>query len=100
MYRKRYLAQIKAYSKDYKDVDIHAIADPKLFAIVENRIYADSSADALHPTDLPHGRLREVTRTNPATGQRMTTFHGSTTFIHALKMPGRSVINFGTPKAA
>jgi hypothetical protein len=62
--------------------------------IAEEMIYADATAAAMHPIDIPRGEFREITRTDPHTGQRITRFHGTGTFFSQLSAPSRRVTAF------
>lgn len=75
-YRRRLAGDYKSHSKDYKDVDLASISDPKLFDIVEKRIYADALEVAMSPASAPEGGLREITRRDH-TGRNVSTFVGS-----------------------
>ena len=44
-YRRRIMTRLQKYSTDYKEVDLHAIADSQLLTIAE-KIYADAQASA------------------------------------------------------
>lgn len=73
-YRRRILTRLQKHSADYKDVDLHGIADSQLLSIAEKKIYADAQASAASSLDPGEG-LREVIRTD-ATGRRISTFIG------------------------
>ena len=96
-YRKRLASALKVHSSVWKGIDLTPFADDS-FAIAEGQIFADSDAAAQNPTDLPDFVLRPVTRTDPTTGQRMTTFYGKNTFISQLKRPSRRVAHLGVRK--
>ncbi|HCC9234581.1 TPA: NUDIX hydrolase [Salmonella enterica subsp. enterica serovar Dublin] len=73
-YRRRIMTRLQKYSSDYKEVDLHAIADSQLLSIAEKKIYADAQASAASSLE-PGAGLREVIRTD-ATGRRISTFIG------------------------
>lgn len=73
-YRRRIMTRLQKYSTDYKEVDLHAIADSQLLSIAEKKIYADAQASAASSLE-PGAGLREVVRTD-ATGRRISTFIG------------------------
>jgi len=62
LYRRRLARSLQKHSADWNGVDLVAIADTKAFDIAEKRIYADAMTAAMHPTDLPSGVLRMITR--------------------------------------
>ena len=73
-YRRRIMTRLQKYSKDYKDVNLQAIADSQLLTIAEKKIYADAQMSAASSLE-PGAGLREVVRTD-ATGRRITSFIG------------------------
>lgn len=89
-YRKRIASQLQKHSKQWKAIDLIR-ADTAVLDIAESQIYSDAMDVALHPMDLPSGELRSITRVDPLTGQRSTTFHGNTTFFSQMKSPSRFV---------
>ena len=74
-YRKRLAAKFKKHSKDYANIDISAIKDDSLFALVESKIYSDAMEAANSPVSNVGGGLREV-KTRSAAGHQITTFKG------------------------
>ncbi|MDN0028651.1 NUDIX domain-containing protein [Serratia marcescens] len=74
-YRRRIMTRLQKYSTDYKEVDLHAIADSQLLTIAEKKIYADAQASAASSLE-PGAGLREVVRTD-ATGRRISNFIGN-----------------------
>lgn len=72
-YRRRIMTRLQKYSADYKEVDLHTIADSQLLSIAE-KIYADAQASAASSLE-PGSGLREVVRTD-ATGRRISNFIG------------------------
>ncbi|MGQ6297122.1 NUDIX hydrolase [Serratia sp. IR-2025] len=73
-YRRRIMTRLQKYSADYKEVDLHTIADSQLLSIAEKKIYADAQASAASSLE-PGSGLREVVRTD-ATGRRISNFIG------------------------
>ncbi|WP_199637425.1 NUDIX domain-containing protein [Serratia sp. PAMC26656] len=73
-YRRRIMTRLQKYSTDYKEVDLHAIADSHLLTLAEKKIYADAQASAASSLE-PGAGLREVVRTD-ATGRRISNFIG------------------------
>jgi 8-oxo-dGTP pyrophosphatase MutT (NUDIX family) len=95
-YRKRLLGAYKVHSADYKDIDVGIINDAAMLAVVEKRVFADAMQAAMHPVDVPVGQLREITRVDPDTGVRITSFFGQGTFIGAMKRPSLRVTEIHT----
>lgn len=73
-YRRRIMTRLQKYSADYKEVDLHTIADSQLLSLAEKKIYADAQASAASSLE-PGSGLREVVRTD-ATGRRISNFIG------------------------
>lgn len=61
-YRRRLVRDLKKHSPDWKDVNIHAIADESAFSVMERRVYADALDVARSPVTAEPGTLRSVTR--------------------------------------
>lgn len=74
-YRRRLAKDLKAHSKNWKNVNIEAFADDAAFLVAESQIYADAAQAAANPVDLPEGTLRAVTRAD-STGRQITSFYG------------------------
>lgn len=67
---------------------------------IQSDVYADAELAARNPADVEPGTLREIVKTDPRTGQRMSTFVGRGTFIGGLKRPVRRVIGINTKAGA
>jgi hypothetical protein len=75
-YRRRLATELKVHSKDWREVDLCAIADSgPAFDNVERVIYADAAAVARNPIDLGDGELREVVRAD-GSGRQIAEFVG------------------------
>ena len=74
-YRCRLLRRYRHHSKEFADADLAAIDDPKLFAGIEARIYADAKAASATP-DVPAGYLWERVKTD-ASGRKISEFFGT-----------------------
>jgi hypothetical protein len=74
-YRCRLLRRYRHHSKEFADADLAAIEDPKLFAGIETRIYADARAAGASP-QVPLDHLREIIRTDQS-GRKISTFYGN-----------------------
>lgn len=95
-YRKRCTAKLKSHSTAFKDVDISAITDAALFAIVEDGVYKDAQAAANSPEAMPIGMLREH-HEQDAAGRRITTFTGDPSgWMNTFKSNKRRVSGFNT----
>ena len=92
-YRKRMLRRFVKYSPQFKDADIHAIADAATFGGIEAVVYADAAAASKDPTDLPEHVLLPITRTTES-GHRITEFRGRHSFIRQLKRPSMRATAF------
>ena len=98
-YRKRLVNQLKVHSPTWKDVDvINLKADA--FDVAEKQVLHDATAAALHPADLAEDELRAITKTDSATGIRMTEFVGKRSFVSGMKRPPAFVTRIFTPGAA
>jgi len=96
-YRKRMLEPYRKYSDKWKNVEL-GLMSKQILDIAEAEIYADAMKAGLQPTDLPPGKFREVTRVDPYTNQRVTTFHGTGTFFKQLGARPRRVTHIGARK--
>lgn len=99
-YRRRLTTKLKVHSDRWKDIDVGAIADDNAFTKIEDMVYADATHTASNPRDLQPGQIRPITRTDPITGMRSTTFVGNGTFIGQMRGPRRYVTNFKTQSDA
>ncbi len=97
-YRKRLATELKVHSTTWKDVDIIRM-DEASFAIAESMILKDAAVAARAPTDLKVGELRAIVRTDSMTGQRITEFAGSASFIAGMKRQPRHVKRIGVQPA-
>lgn len=87
-YGRRLARPLQDHSKQWKGVDLSSLPDAA-FAVAEHQIYTDAMEVASNPADIPAGQLRQVTRVDPDTGQRMHTFYGQETFIKTDMKPRR-----------
>lgn len=91
-YRRRLLVQLQEHSKDFKSVDLSAIADAQLLNIAEKQIYADAQSAA--SLSVGPGQLREIKRAD-ATGRLISTFEGDPEATWApFKSGKRQVLSF------
>ena len=88
-FRKRTLAKFQKYSDRFKDIKIDAL-DGAVLDTIEDGIYADASAAALSPANLPEGRLIPVRSVDEA-GRTITKFHGDIrAFMRPFTLPGQT----------
>jgi hypothetical protein len=73
-FRQRLARAIQRFSPAYKEIDLKAIKDPKVFSIAENTIYADAMREASAPTNIAPGRL--VMREKRVDGHIVRSFMG------------------------
>jgi hypothetical protein len=85
-YRKRLLRPYRKYSPDYKEIDVDTVNDAAMFAVIEQRVYADAIKAAENCEHLADDGPHPVIRTDE-TGRRIIEWRGRHTFIHALKPP-------------
>lgn len=89
-YRRRLVGKLQPHSQVWKGTDISKVADDAGFTVIENQIYADAQRAAERPLNLPRGQLRQHVRTDDA-GRRISTFHGSSSFVQAFKPQARRI---------
>lgn len=90
-YRKRLASKFKAHSETYSSIDLTAINDSNLFAVVEKQIYSDAMKAARNPAVPPEMGLREV-KQRDQTGRQISTFHGMpSAWTSQFKSPARRV---------
>jgi len=89
-YKRRLATALKVHSPAWSKVDVAAIADAA-FDVAEGQIYADAFKAADNPVDLPEDELRQITRTDHATGQRTISFVGKHSFVRDFKAPVQKV---------
>jgi hypothetical protein len=74
-YDRRLTDMVAQTSPKFKDVNLRD-AGSATYPILKRQVYEDSHQEALHPTNIPEGTLREVKRVDP-TGRPFTEFFGS-----------------------
>ena len=92
-YRRRMAARLQANSADWAKARLDSLSDD-VFDIAERKIYADSAAAALKPTNIKPGFMREITK-RTSLGHIETTFAGAddTHFVKQFTRPSRRVRN-------
>ncbi len=66
------------------------------FGIAREQIYEHARQEARNPVDIPEGVLREITRVDPTTGQRMTTILRQE-ILHP-RLQGAPAVRHGLPR--
>lgn len=95
-YRRRIANDLKVHSKALKELNVMAIGDEAAFDHLEATIYADATAAALRPTDVPAGTLREI-RQDDGAGRVVTTFYGDcSTWMDPMAGQPRGVSDWGS----
>jgi hypothetical protein len=74
-YDRRLTDLIAQTSPKFKDVNLRD-AGSATYPILKKQVFEDSQREALHPTNIPEGTLREVKRVDP-TGRPFSEFFGS-----------------------
>jgi hypothetical protein len=99
-YKLRTNTKLKTYSPAWKDANLYAVAaDGQALEIADRQIHDHALAAAKAPTDLQHGELREVRRTDE-TGRIIKEFVGKGTFIGGMKPRSRRVGRFNNATSA
>jgi hypothetical protein len=98
-YRRRNAGLFRQHNQAWKDIDLSILPDAAL-AIAENAICDSAREAGLHPTGGTDGRLVEVTRVDPRTGVRTTTFHGNRSIFESMKAPSLRATQFKTGNRA
>lgn len=95
-YRRRLTKALQSHSPRWKGANLTAIADATTFDMIQEQVYADAVEAARRPTNVPKGTLRPITRTDSATGHRITEFVGNTSFVRGFKPRSRRVTQLNT----
>lgn len=91
-YRQRLANKLKTHSKTYKDINLTAISDAKLFGIAESAIYSDAMEAASHPVVDQKEGLRKIVRRDE-TGRNIITFAGHpSAWTNQFKAPARRLV--------
>ena len=98
-YRKRLLSPYKQHSPKWAPIDL-AFLPAQVLDIAEEEIYADAMKAGLKPSDVPRGKFREITRVDPYTNQRTTTFHGTDTIFATMGLRPRRVTRIAARQEA
>jgi hypothetical protein len=61
-YRRRALPIVQPYARGFENVNLRDLRDEKNFGFVEHQIQEAARQEARHPTNIPDGELKQVTR--------------------------------------
>jgi hypothetical protein len=61
LYRRRTLPMVQEYAPNFQNVKVDD-ARGSAFELLEKQIYEDAKREASHPTQIPEGELRQITR--------------------------------------
>jgi hypothetical protein len=74
-YRKRIVTRLQERTPTLKDVNVRESIGTA-FNLIEKQIYEEAKREAVRPTTIPKGEMRELTKYD-ATGRPFIEFHGS-----------------------
>ena len=95
-YRKRMVRGLQAHSDEMKNVNINAIKDEAMLAVVEKRVYADAIAASRGTGAIAKGQLIELHKKDRA-GRTITEFRGDMeAWLGDFKLPTHRVMKFNT----
>ena len=90
-YRKRLVGKMQAHSPTFRNVDLAAVADSGLLAVIEKGVYADAQTIAHSPASIPAGLLIESKKLDDA-GRTIREFRGSpNAWMSQFKVPKQRV---------
>jgi hypothetical protein len=87
-YRSRALPIVQPYARGFENVNLRDLRDKNNFNFVERQIQEAARQEARHPTNIPDGELKEVTRYD-ATGRPFYEFFGKPNSWMRQFMPDR-----------
>lgn len=95
-YRVRMAYDHKPFSRAHDGVDLAAVAraDVKAFGLIEDKIYADSAAEASRPTMFDGDEMRRVVRYDRDMMRDVIEFHGPHTYAKRLSPPAQRFAGF------
>jgi hypothetical protein len=73
-YRKRLAGRIQEHAPSMKDINLRESIGTA-FSLIEKQIYDEARREAVRPTNIPAGEMRELTKYD-ATGRPFQEFHG------------------------
>ena len=95
-YRKRMVRGLQAHSDEMKNVNINAIKDEAMLAVVEKRVFADALAASRGNGAIAKGQLIEIHKKDRA-GRTITEFRGDMeAWLGEFKLPASRVVKFHT----
>ena len=95
-YRKRMVRGLQAHSDEMKNVNINAIKDEAMLAVVEKRVFADALAASRGNGSIAKGQLIEIHKKDRA-GRTITEFRGDMeAWLGEFKLPASRVVKFHT----
>ena len=95
-YRKRMVRGLQAHSDEMKNININAIKDEAMLAIVEKRVFADAVAASRGNGAIAKGQLIEIHKKDRA-GRTITEFRGDMeAWLGEFKLPASRVVKFHT----
>lgn len=74
-YRKRLAGRVQQHAPSMKDINLRESIGTA-FSLIEKQIYDEARREAVRPTTIPDGEMRELTKYD-ATGRPFLEFHGS-----------------------
>lgn len=74
-YRKRLAGRVQQHAPSLKDINLRKSVGTT-FDLIEKQIYDEARREAVRPTTIPAGEMRELTKYD-ATGRPFLEFHGS-----------------------
>jgi hypothetical protein len=97
-YDRRLTDMVAQTSPKFKDVNLRD-AGSATYPILKRQVYEDSHQEALHPTNIPEGTLREVKRLDP-TGRPFVEFYGRPrTWLDQFASPRKRLAGIFSPGA-
>ena len=74
-YQKRLAGRVQQHAPSMKDVNLRKFVGTA-FSVLERQIYDEARREAVRPTTIPKGEMRELTKYD-TTGRPFIEFHGS-----------------------
>jgi hypothetical protein len=74
-YRKRLAGRVQQHAPSFKELNLRESVGTS-FNLIEKQIYDEARREAIRPTTIPEGEMRELTKYDNS-GRPFTEFHGS-----------------------